>query len=76
MTTHYTAVVEVNKTTHTPPPPAPTYRDNRAIAAAPTTGPSRDVAEVARLVIRADSLKGLADKLVAHVALLAEDGTE
>lgn len=51
---HFTAVVEVFEMT----------------ASGTITQPSRDKQEVARIVLRADTLAGLQTKLAAHVALI------
>jgi len=70
MSTHYTATLEVNRVSRpTPPPTTDPYRRGSTPEPAPT---SRDVSEVARIVIRADTLEGLAAKLSSHVDLLTE----
>lgn len=62
---HYTAVVEITKTT--PAQPAPSG-GGRGLA----IPVEREVAEVARLVIRAASVAQLREKVAAHVALVEE----
>jgi hypothetical protein len=62
--THYTAVLEVQKVTVTDAVRGRYAND-------PTTPASRDVAEVARVVIRSESLTGLVAKLAAHAELLS-----
>ena len=64
MSTHYAAVLEVNKTANVE---QVVDRYNTV-----TTPASRDVSEVARIVIRADSLETLSAKLAAHVDLIHE----
>jgi hypothetical protein len=62
MSTHYTATVEVHKVDHTA---AVTGRyENQNVPA------SREVQEVARLVLRADTLEKLQTKLADHIALI------
>ncbi|UIW13235.1 hypothetical protein SEA_WARDA_53 [Arthrobacter phage Warda] len=61
-TTHFTAVVEIHKTTTTP------GRTDYG----KTTPDSREVAEVAKLVIRAATIESLRDKIAAHAALIEE----
>lgn len=68
---HYTAVLEVTKTTP-PAPPTTTYRDSRHPA--PADPSPRSVSEVARVVIRAASLEALVAKVGAHAALIEEGG--
>lgn len=65
MSAHYTAVVEISKTT--PAQPAPTG-PGRGLAV-PT---ERRVDEVARIIIRASSVAELREKVAAHVALVEE----
>ncbi len=65
---HYTAVVEITKTTHTPAPADPSSR--RFQSSPPES--RREVVEVARVVLRAESLERLRDRLGAHVALIEE----
>lgn len=69
MPTHYTATVEVTKTTHTP---ATTNTRGFPHTHEPA---KRDVDKVAHIVIRADSLAELADKITAHTALLKPNPT-
>jgi hypothetical protein len=61
---HYTAVVEVTRTT----PEAPAVADGPFSDRRPAQ--ARKVDEVARLVIRADSVRELVAKVQAHTALL------
>lgn len=67
---HFTAVLEITQTER-PPAPTPTtgYRNDREPA---PTLPPREVRDVARIVVRADTLEALAAKLTAHVALVAD----
>jgi len=65
---HFTAVLEVTQTI--PPTPAPSSSYDRRVS--PDPKPERRVEEVARIVIRADSLDALATKLAAHVAIIKE----
>lgn len=65
MSDHFTAVLTISQTV---PPPAPLAHDRRH--SAPTERPSRDVVEVAKVVVRAESLDALRDKVAAHAALL------
>lgn len=60
MSQHFTATIEINETTHTE---ASSYRNESKPA-------SREVKEVVRLTLRADSLEKLQAKLAAHVALI------
>jgi hypothetical protein len=62
--THYTAVVEVQKVTNTAE-----ARDRYNNL---TTHASRDVSEVARVVVRADSLEALVTKVKSHADLIVE----
>lgn len=71
MSTHYTATVEVTKTVNTPAKP-----NARGYFEGDTTVPaSREVVELARIVIRANTLDALRDKLESHVALLDEEAS-
>lgn len=63
MSAHFTAVLEIHKTTTTAPS---TERYAKA------EQPSRDVSEVAKLVIRAGTIEALRDKIAAHAALIEE----
>lgn len=63
--THYTATLEVTKTEQTKGRSADDYGRGKV-------EPSRDVANVARIVVRADDLAALRDKLVKHVELIDE----
>ncbi|WGH21577.1 hypothetical protein SEA_ASCELA_54 [Arthrobacter phage Ascela] len=62
-TTHFTAVVEIHKTTTTAPP------TERYAKAEPV---SRVTSDVAKLVIRAATVEALRDKIAAHAALIEE----
>lgn len=62
MSAHYTAVLEIKKTTASPP-------SSRTMAT------DRDVVDVARIVIRSATLAGLREKIAAHAALI-DEGTE
>jgi hypothetical protein len=63
---HFTAVVEVQEVRVTPPSPGrPGPYDRQD----PTAG-SREVVEVARVIVRADDLDTLREKVAAHVALI------
>lgn len=62
MSTHFTATIEVHKVNHT---------DAVVSRYAEQSKPAhRDVQEVARVVLRADTLEKLQAKLTAHVALI------
>lgn len=63
MAESFTAVLDVNRMTVTTPHTTGTYRGE-------TPAPTREVSEVARIVVRADSLESLRAKLAAHVALI------
>lgn len=63
MSTHFTATVDVHQVTHTES--VPSHRSGVADKPA-----GREVQDVARLVLRADTLEGLQTKLAAHVALI------
>lgn len=65
MSTHFTAVIEVHKVVNTEA--VTHYRtpsENKPAV--------RETAEVARIVVRADSIEKLQSKLTAHVALIEE----
>jgi hypothetical protein len=62
--THYTAVVEVQKVT------VSTEKRDRYNAITEHAG--RDVSEVARVVVRADSLEALVTKVKSHADLIAQ----
>lgn len=66
MSTHFTAVLTIEKVTATPPTPAPR---GGFIDVKPA---SREVAEIARLVIRSGDLANLREKIGAHAALIEE----
>ncbi|QIG58529.1 hypothetical protein PQE18_gp51 [Arthrobacter phage DrSierra] len=61
--THFTAVLSIEKATTTTPP-AERYAKAEA--------PARVVSEVAKLVIRAGTIEALRAKVAAHVALIEE----
>lgn len=63
--THFTAVIEITKTVHKEP--TTTYRGGEAKPA------ERGVQEVARIVVRADTLESLVAKAGAHLALVEEN---
>lgn len=63
---HYTATIEVTKTTHTAPAtPSGSYGRGEV-----RPEPKREVIDVARVVIRAESLETLRDKVGRHVELI------
>jgi hypothetical protein len=64
MAIHYTAVLEVNK--------VDAVDEARDRYGNLTTSAKRDVSEVGRVVVRADSLEMLVEKIKAHASLLAE----
>ena len=64
MSTHYTAVLEVHKVINTEGVVSRYAEQNKA--------PQRETAEVARIVLRADSLDRLQVKIAAHVELIEE----
>lgn len=68
---HFTAVIEVSQTITQPATPARSGYDS-----APATPATREVVDVARIVVRAGSLDALRAKVVGHVALLDEEVTE
>lgn len=59
---HFTAMLEVQRVTQAPDPSYTTRN--------PASKGEREVAEVARIVVRADTLDALRGKLAAHVALI------
>jgi len=63
---HYTATIEVTRTTRTPSASTSSGYGRGEVR----PEPKREVVDVARLVIRADSLETLRDKVGAHVALI------
>lgn len=63
--THFTAVIEVNKVDLIEPPTTNT----RHLDSPPPTG-RREVSEVTKLVLRADTLTKLIDKMNNHITLL------
>ncbi len=63
---HFTAVLTITETSLAAAPA--NVVDRRHIA--PSAEPKRDVAEVAKVVVRADSLDDLRAKIGAHVAIL------
>ncbi|UVK59051.1 hypothetical protein SEA_CEN1621_33 [Microbacterium phage Cen1621] len=63
--THYTAVVEVTKTTLTPQQPG-------RYASDPPTPEKRSVDDVARIVVRAESRDALVEKVKGHIELLTD----
>ena len=63
---HYTATIEVTKTTHTPATSASGSYGRREVR----PDPKREVVDVARVVIRAESLETLRDKVGRHVELI------
>lgn len=68
MAAHYTAVLVVSETT-TLPPTVTGYTDRRHTAPPPPE-PKREAVEVAKIVVRAESLDALKEKLAAHAQLL------
>lgn len=64
---HFTAVLEIHRTTVTTPTAASRYDKAEP--------PTREVADVARVVIRSATLAGLQEKIAAHAALI-DDGAE
>lgn len=70
MAEHFTATVEITKTTSTPPTP-PAYTDRRhSSTPIAKVDPERSVDQLARFVIRESTLDALRDKVGAHVALI------
>lgn len=63
---HFTATIEVTKTTHTPPAVASASYGRGEVR----PEPKREVVDVARVVIRAESLEALRDKVGRHVELI------
>lgn len=61
---HYTAVIEVTKTSTAPASPVQYQQRNEQKA------PTREVQDVARIVVRAPELATLQTKVAAHVALI------
>lgn len=66
-TTHYTAVIEVNRVREATEAEIDQYGKTR------TPAQPKEVGEISRLVLRSGTLQGLKDKIAAHVALLEED---
>ena len=64
MTKHYTAHLEVSSTEHT--------SETSGYGANQKTEHKREVIEVAKLVIRAESLEALSAKLQSHIGLIEE----
>lgn len=64
MATHLTAVLEIHETT--------VVEEKRDRYGNLEVSASRDVSEVARIVLRADDLASLVKKIEAHSALLAD----
>lgn len=64
MSTHFTAVIEVHKVVN-----QEAVNHRYAEQSKPAL---RETAEVARIVVRADSIEKLQSKLTAHVALIEE----
>jgi len=62
VSTHYTAVLEISKVTNS--------TEERDRYNNLTTAGGREVAEVARVVVRADNLEGLVAKVVTHAELI------
>lgn len=62
--THYTAVIEVNKVDESTEPELDSYGKVK------TPGRKRTSADVARIVVRADNLVKLREKIAAHVELI------
>lgn len=60
MSNHFTAILEVKESTTTEQDGG--YQKPKIV--------ERNVVEVAKIVLRADTLKGLQAKLAAHVALI------
>ena len=76
MSPHFTATVDITKTTPpgSPASPTATYRHaDRLAPAKVASAESREVEQLARLTIRASSLEGLREKLAGHVALIGGD---
>jgi len=65
---HYTATIEVTRTKRTPETVSSGSYGRGEIRTAPE--PKREVVDVARLVIRAETLDALRDKLGRHVELI------
>lgn len=62
---HYTAVLEIQRTTVTTPTSASRYDKAEP--------PTREVVEVARVVIRSATLEDLREKIAAHAALVDDE---
>lgn len=60
MSKHYTAVLDIQEVEHTAP--SKNYGE--------TVPGQRNVSDVTKIVVRADSLESLRAKLTAHVALI------
>lgn len=69
MPKHFTATLQVTETS-TPTPSSPSTYDRRISATPPKS--EREVSEVAKLVVRAESLEALRGKLAKHVELLED----
>lgn len=67
MTNHYTAVLEVTKVTE----PFIEKKNQGSYNAEEISHP-REAREIAKVVIRADTLKNLKERVTAHVELVAE----
>jgi len=65
---HYTATIEVTRTKRTPETVSSGSYGRGEIRTAPE--PKREVVDVARLVIRAETLDALRDKVGRHVELI------
>ena len=71
MSKHYTATLVVSEVVKPDQKPTPASYDRRIQTPAPADL-DRQVAEVAKIVVRADSLDALQNKLAGHVALIEE----
>ena len=66
---HYTLILEIKKTSHpAPPSKSSSWSDRQAEQPAP----SREVDDVARLVLRDVTLGALVEKAAKHLALIEE----
>lgn len=66
---HYTLILEIKKTSH---PALPSKPSPRSYQEANQPAPSRGVDDVARLVLRGESLQMLVEKAAKHLALIEE----
>lgn len=65
---HYTVTIEVTRTLVTKPDP----HTNRSYSSTEPKAGTRKVEDVARMVVRADSIDALTSKATAHLELLKD----